>query len=201
VVLLPTPPVVISAQSAVSSNNVPVPGLEEQPTAPPIRPARQHSKILSFDEALASANAGDAYSQAVVSLYFGSGYKTAKNELRSKEYAMESAKQRNPLGIFRLGEMRRDGIAMVRNPKQAADLFKKVLPSLTALEDDPYALAAVGRILELNGDFLGARNYYVMSAQAGYGPAQLKCAELFANEDPDAVRLYLEMAAEQGLLP
>lgn len=183
------------------SSDAPSRAVEEEKTAQMIQPARHYPKILSFEEALASANAGDAYSQAVLSLYFGFGYKTAKNELRSKEYAMESARQRNPLGIFRLGEMRRDGIAMAPNEKQASDLFKKALPSLASLEDDPYALAAVGRILELNGDTVGAKNYYVLSAEAGYGPAQLKCAELFAQEDRDAAARYRAMAAEQGLLP
>jgi TPR repeat protein len=199
-------PLLATQQSGVmaqaeDSGNPPVPETAENPTTPPAQPVREYPKILSFEEALASANAGDAYSQAVVSLYLGLGYKTAKNELRSKEYAMESARQRNPLGIFRLGEMRREGVAMTPNQKQASDLFKKALPSLTALEDDPYALAAVGRILELNGDLLGARNYYVMSAHAGYGPAQLKCAELFAKEDPDAGERYRAMAAEEGLFP
>jgi TPR repeat protein len=198
-VLLPEPPPNTGSPRVASSENLPIRETEEETAALPAQAARHYPKILSFDEALASANAGDAYSQAVVSLYLGFGYKTAKNELRSKEYAMESAKQRNPLGIFRLGEMRRDGVSMTPNQKQASELFKKALPSLTALEDDPYALAAVGRILELDGDLLGARNYYVMSAHAGYGPAQLKCAELFAEEDPDAEERYRAMAAEQGL--
>ena len=158
------------------------------------------SKLLPFEEALAGANAGDSYCQAVVSIYFALGYKTEKNDLRSKEYAMKSAKQLNPLGIYQLGVMRHEGIAMEQQRDQAMELFKKALPQLKKLDDDPYALAAVARITELQGgNSEEAEKLYRQAAGLGYGPAQLRLAQSFAGKDPSLEQVYRQMASEQGL--
>lgn len=158
------------------------------------------SKLLPFEEALAGAKAGDSYCQAVVSIYFALGYKTEKNELRSKEYAMKSAKQLNPLGIYQLGIMRHEGVAMEQQRDQAMELFKKALPQLKKLDDDPYALAAVARIIELQGgNSEEAEKLYRQAAGLGYGPAQLRLAKSFAGKDPSLEQAYRQMASEQGL--
>lgn len=167
---------------------------------PPAAVEESRSRIISFDEALEGANNGDSYCQAIISIYFGAGYKTQKNELRSKEYAIKSAKQLNPLGIFMLGEMRLSGTAMEQHREQAMELFNKALPQLRKLVQDPYALAAVARIIELQGGSpLEVEKLYKQSASLGYAPAQLRLAQALAGKDSAMERVYRQMAYEQGV--
>ncbi len=159
-------------------------------------------KILSFEDALASANAGDSYAQAVVAIYFGLGYMTEKNELRSKDYVMKSVKQLNPLGIYWLGVMREKGASMDRNKEQAEALYDKALPGLKKLTEDPYALAAVANITERRGksteEVIAA---YKRSADNGFAPSQTKCAFLLKSINPEEADRYAKMANQEGFNP
>lgn len=159
----------------------------------------KYPKILSFEDAQASANAGDSYAQAVVSIYFGLGYMTERNELRAKDYAMKSVKQLNPLGIYWLGVMRDHGTAMDKNKEQAEALYEKALPGLKKLTDDPYALAAVANIMERRGKSINEVILaYKRSADNGFAPAQNKCANLLKDINPVEAEKYSKMANQEG---
>jgi TPR repeat protein len=108
----------------------------------------------------------------------------------------------NPLGIYRLAVMRSEGIAMEKNKQQALELFKKALPGLQKLSDDPYALAAVAHIISEQGsDPKQILSLYMKAAENGYAPAQLKCAEITRSSNPEEAERYSKMAIDQGLQP
>lgn len=65
--------------------------------------------VLTFDDAKAAADLGDAYAQAVVSIYSFVGWQTENNPTTSWEYAQKSADQKNPLGLYMLGASYRAG--------------------------------------------------------------------------------------------
>jgi hypothetical protein len=111
--------------------------------------ATESTKIMELNDALKKADSGDAYAQAIVSIYYGLGLGCSKDLSKSKEYAMLSAKQQNPLGIFRLGEMRHNGEGMKLDLAQGVLLMKKAKEGLIALGDDPYALTALAQIHEI----------------------------------------------------
>jgi CHAT domain-containing protein/TPR repeat protein len=110
--------------------------------------AQQSEKILDFQTALAMADAGSGYAQAIVSIYYGFGLGCDKDLEKSKHYVMLSVKQQNPLGIYRLAEMREAGEAMEQNSKQAAQLMHKAKSELQKLPGDPYAMTALAKIYE-----------------------------------------------------
>ena len=137
------------------------------------------SKIISFDIALSKANAGDAYAQAVVSIYYGLGIGCEQNFAKSKEYAMLSAKQQNPIGIYRLAEMRESGEGMEKNTEQAAQLMQKAKAGLQKLASDPYALTALATIYERESpDSPKIREVLTKAADIGYEPAADKLSKL-----------------------
>jgi hypothetical protein len=110
-------------------------------------PNRQDD-VLKFQSTLAKAEAGDAHAQAVVSVYYSLGIGCISDAEKSKRFAMMSAKQLHPLGIFRLAEMREVGEAMEKNSEQARQLMQKAKPELQKLTSDPYALTALASIYE-----------------------------------------------------
>jgi uncharacterized caspase-like protein len=136
-------------------------------------------KILSFEAALAKANAGDAYAQAIVSIYYGLGIECDPDAAKSKEYVMLSAKQQNPLGIFRLAEMREAGEAMEQNSEQASQLMQKAKAGLQNLSGDPYAMTALATIYEReNPTSPKARDLLIKASEMGYEPAKEKLSNL-----------------------
>ena len=102
--------------------------------------------ITKFQSALAKANAGDGYAQAVVSIYYGLGLDCQLDASKSKDYALRSAKQGNPLGIFRLAEMREAGETMDKNLDQARQLMQKAKSGLEKMGADPFALTSLAGI-------------------------------------------------------
>jgi CHAT domain-containing protein len=140
-------------------------------------------KILEFQVALAKADAGDAYAQAIVSIYYGLGMGCDQDPAKSKDYVMLSAKQQNPLGIYRLAEMRESGEGMDQNSEQALQLMKKAKPGLQKLSTDPYALTALATIYEReNPASPKIRELLTKASDMGYEPAQEKLNQLPTNK-------------------
>jgi CHAT domain-containing protein/tetratricopeptide (TPR) repeat protein len=104
------------------------------------------NNITKFQSALAKADAGDGYAQAVVSIYYGLGLDCQLDASKSKDYALRSAKQGNPLGIFRLAEMREAGETMDKNLDQARQLMQKAKSGLEKMGADPFALTSLAGI-------------------------------------------------------
>jgi TPR repeat protein len=143
---------------------------------------KRSQRILSFEAALAKANAGDAYAQAIVSIYYGLGFECKQDAAKSKEYVMLSAKQQNPLGIYRLAEMREAGQGMDQNSAQAAQLMQKAKSGLQKLYDDPYAMTALATIYEReNPSSPKVRELLTKASAMGYDPAQKKLAQIQSN--------------------
>ncbi len=143
----------------------------------------KHSSVLQFDEALTQADEGDAYAQAVVSIYYGLGLGCDQDAAKSKDYVMLSAKQQNPLGIYRLAEMRESGEGMEQNTEQAAQLMKKAKPGLQKLSSDPYALTALATIYEReNPASQKIRELLTKASAMGYEPAQTKLSQYHTNQ-------------------
>jgi CHAT domain-containing protein len=139
-------------------------------------------KILEFQVALAKANSGDAYAQAVVSIYYGLGIGCDQDFAKSKEYVMLSAKQQNPLGIYRLAEMRESGEGMDQNTDQANQLMQKAKPGLQKLANDPYAMTALAAIYEReNPASPKVRELLTKASDMGYEPAQTKLSQIQTN--------------------
>jgi len=135
------------------------------------------SKVLSFEKALELADRGDARAQAIVSIYYGFGYKTQKDTAKAADYAMRSAQQNNPLGLFRVAVMVENGEWFEKNPSLAQELKMKSYAGLNNMEGDPYAINALG-IMFLLGEGGApllppeAARLFHKAAEMGYAPAQ-----------------------------
>ena len=172
--------------------------------------AASSTKILDFNDALRRADEGDAYGQAVVSIYYGVGYKTAKDLEKSADYAMKSARQGHPLGIYRLGVMRQSGDGMEKNEAQGQQLKSKSVERLNSMGGDPYALTALGVML-YRGEVVDenkpeAAKLYKIAADQGYAPAQYNYAVCLdrgfgVTPNPELARQYLENAVKQSYPP
>ena len=164
------------------------------------------SKVLGLDDVINRADSGDAYAQAVASIYYGLGYKAPKDTAKSVAYVMKSAQQGNPLGIYRLGAMRQKGEGMQKDEAQGIALKAKAFSGLNQMTDDPYAMTALG-IMEFRGEGVPknkveAARLYKKAADMGYAPAQYNYACLLvepgAGGDPAEAAMYKQKAAEQG---
>jgi TPR repeat protein len=135
------------------------------------------TEVLSFAQALQLANDGDARAQAIVSIYYGVGYKTQKDTEKAADFAMRSAKQRNGLGIYRVATMMENGEGFEKNPSLAQELKMKSYAGLNNMEGDPYAINALG-IMFLRGEGGApllppeAARLFHKAAEMGYAPAQ-----------------------------
>lgn len=168
------------------------------------------NKVLPFNAAIEKANAGDAYAQAILSFYYGLGYKTDKNTELSAEYAIKSASQGHPLGIYRLGTMRQTGEGMEKNEAQGHALKAKAFDGLNKMAGDPYAITALG-IMLFRGEGVAqnrpeAARLYRLAADMGYGPAQFNfSACLMAGQgvqkNPEAGQSYWRAAFNQSYPP
>jgi len=144
------------------------------------------TSVLSYGDALRRANAGDAYAQAVVSIYYDLGYKTAADAQRAVEFAVKSAEQGNPLGLYRLGVMRSEGKYMPQDEAQGDLLKRRSVPGLDSMVGDPYAMTALGVLLH-RGEAGVARNWvqaatlYKRAADKGYAPAQLNLSACYLS--------------------
>ena len=135
------------------------------------------SQVLSFEKALELADRGDARAQAIVSIYYQVGYKTRKDISKASEYAMRSAKQHNPLGMYRLAVMMENGEGFEKNLEKGRRLKELSFEGLNAMGEDPYSLMAIGIMLfrgegGLTQDRSEAVKLYKKAADMGYAPAQ-----------------------------
>jgi len=168
------------------------------------------SKVLTLNTAIEKANDGDAYAQAVLSFYYGLGYKTDKNIYLSAEYAIKSASQGHPLGVYRLGTMRQMGDGMDKNEAQGRALKTKAINGLNNMAGDPYAITALG-VMFFQGEEIAknrweAARLYRMAADMGYAPAQFNfSACLIAGQgvqkDPETGLAYWRDAYNQSYPP
>jgi TPR repeat protein len=146
---------------SVAENNIPV----------------NPSEVLGFTKAYELANAGEPRAQAILSIYYGVGYKTQKDTAKAAEYAMLSAKQRNPLGVYRVAAMMENGDGFEKDVPQAKKLKELAFEGLNSMSGDPYALTALGIMLfrgegGLNQNREQAVVLYRKAADLGYAPAQ-----------------------------
>ncbi|MCE9588122.1 MAG: hypothetical protein K8R57_07395 [Verrucomicrobia bacterium] len=172
--------------------------------------ATGHNKVLEFDEALSRADAGDAYAQGVLSIYYGLGYKTEKELAKAVEYASKSAGQNNPLGQYQLGVLTAGGEGVEKDPEKGKSLKVESIEGLNTMPDDPYALASLGA-MALRGegvakDIKMAAKLYRSSADLGYAPAQILYSMMLARgvgvpPDASASRKYASMAEAQNYQP
>ena len=139
-------------------------------------PHADNSKVLSIDDALAKADAGDAYAQGVVAIYYGLGYKTDKDVAKGLSYALKSAAQKHPLGMYQVGALRELGVGMKKDKTQAHKLMSEAFDGLNIMSGDPYALYDLG-YMALSGIGVDqnpkeAARLFKTSADLGYAPAQ-----------------------------
>jgi TPR repeat protein len=170
-------------------------------------------RILEFQEALTRAEQGDAYAQAVVSIYCATGYKTSKDMALASKYAMLSARQKNPLGIYRLGVMRETGEGGISpNPQEGAALKEAAFQGLNnSMVGDPYAITALG-VMCFRGDGGLTKNpsqaaaLYRKAADMGYAPAQYCYSACLYNgqgvqRNPVLAEQYWRLACQQQYPP
>jgi CHAT domain-containing protein len=162
--------------------------------------------ILEFNDALAKADAGDAYSQAVVSIYYTMGYKAPKDTAKGLAYAMKSAAQKHPLGIYQVGILRELGAGMKKSKKEGHLLMANAFDGLNALNGDPYALYDLGCMaiegVGVDQNPKEAARLFKASADLGYAPAQRIYAKFLeagvgAPKDLEAARQYQSQSSAQ----
>ena len=172
------------------------------------QPSESNGRVLSFREALARAENDDAYAQAVVSIYYAIGYKTEKDTLKAADYAMRSAKQDHPLGVYRLASMVENGDGFDKDLDSARSLKEAAFDGLNNMQGDPYAITALGIMLFRGEGGRGkneaeAARLYRLAADMGYAPAQYNYSAclIFGKGIPKNKDLgirYWKMACEQG---
>lgn len=175
-------------------------------------PVQTSAKILSFNDALNRANQGDAYAQAVVSIYYATGYKVDKDLNQAARYAILSAKQKNPLGLYRLGSMRQNGEGGIgANPQDGISLKAAAVKGLvSSMSDDPYSLTALG-VMSFRGEGVAkneslAAQLYKKAADMGYAPAQYCYSACLYNgqgvpKNPTDAEYYWRLAFDQRFPP
>ena len=168
-------------------------------------------KVLSLNDAEDRARDGDAYAQAVASIYYAVGYKVQKNIAKAADYAMRSAKQDHPLGGYRLACMIENGEGFDKNSELAQELKKIAFDGLNNMEGDPYAITALG-IMFFRGEGgapklpTEAVRLYLIAADMGYAPAQynysaaLALGQGVAKNDAQSL-IYWRAAYDQGYPP
>jgi hypothetical protein len=144
----------------------------------------QDNRILSFEQAKILADKGDAYGEAVVAFHYSIGWQTDKNLELAAKYAMSSARKNHPLGIFRLGTLRRAGEGVEKNEEQGLALQKNSFNGLNKMSGNPYAITSLGVMLfqgkVVRENKKEAARLYKIAADMGFAPAQFNfamCAE------------------------
>jgi CHAT domain-containing protein len=143
---------------------------------------RFNHAICEFTDALSKADAGDAYAQGVVSIYYTIGYKAPKDTAKGLAYALKSAAQKNPLGIYQVGALRELGSGMKKDKAQAHKLMSAAFDGLNTLSGDPYALYDLGYMalagIGVDQNPKEAARLFKTSADLGYAPSQRMYAKL-----------------------
>ena len=171
------------------------------------------SKILSFEDAQQMADNGDAYAQAVVSTYYATGYLAQKDLAQAKKYAVLSAQQKNPLGLYRLGVLRESGEGGIApNPQEGISLKAAAFQGLNnQMVGDPYAITALGVMCfrgeaGVNKNPAEAAALYKKAADMGYAPAQYCYSACLYNgqgvqRNPQLAEQYWRLACQQQYPP
>jgi serine/threonine protein kinase len=145
--------------------------------------------ILSFSQALAGAQSGDSYAQAVLSIYYDLGYKTAKDPEKAVQYAVASARQGNPLGLYRVGVMLMEGEYISKDEAKGEAMKAQAVQGLVEMAkatDNPYAVTALGVLVYrgeagLSSDLAQAARFYKIAADQGYAPAQYNLSACYVG--------------------
>jgi uncharacterized membrane protein len=203
-------------QTAYRKNEEPASLAPNHPTqsvdsVTPYQPQRQGDpSVLEFEEALERANNGDAYAQAVVSIYYGLGYKTSKNSAAAADYASRSAAQGNPLGLYRMGSIVQSGDGVQQSPEPGKAMKIQSLSGLDQMSGDPYAMTALGIMLfrgeGVAKDRSAAARLYQAAAETGYAPALYNYAACLmaghgVQQDMPLALQYWRAAYEQNYPP
>ena len=192
------PPSTVSSSESISADSTVSPNTSEG------------GKVIEFNDALARAIEGDAYAQAVVSIYYGLGYKSEKDFSKAAEYASKSSAQNNPLGQYQLGVLTAGGEGVEKDQEKGKSLKVQSTEGLNSMPNDPFALAALGS-MSIRGEGVSknmkkAANFYKKSADLGYAPAQLIYSAMLANGagvilDAKKAKIYHQKALEQNYNP
>lgn len=170
-------------------------------------------KILSFQDARQRADNGDAYAQAVVSIYYATGYMVQKDLAQAAKYAVLSAQQKNPLGLYRLGVLRESGEGGIApNPQEGIALKAAAFQGLNnQMVGDPYAITALGVMCfrgeaGVNKNPAEAASLYKKAADLGYAPAQYCYSACLYNgqgvqRNPQLAEQYWRLACQQQYPP
>ena len=175
------------------------------------QPQRQGDpSVLEFDEAYERANNGDAYAQAIVSFYYGLGYKTYKDLDAAADYASRSAAQGNPLGLYRMGSIVQSGDGVQKSTESGKAMKIQSLSGLDRMSGDPYAMTALG-IMLFSGegvakDRSAAARLYQAAVETGYAPALYNYAACLmaghgVQQDMPLALQYWRAAYEQNYPP
>lgn len=193
----------IGVSESQSNHNI----TDKPVAAPNSIPQNQFSPaILEFSDALTKADAGDAYAQGVISIYYTMGYKVPKDTAKGLTYALKSAAQKNPLGIYQVGALRVLGVGMKKDKSQGRKLISEAIDGLNAMNGDPYALYDLG-LMALEGVGVDqnpkeAARLFKVSADLGYAPAQRMYAKFLeagvgVPKDLEAARQYQSQSSAQ----
>jgi hypothetical protein len=165
----------------------------------------QDNRILTFKEAKALADEGDAYGEAIVAFHYSVGWQTEKNPELAAKYAIASAQKGHPLGAFRLGAILRSGEAIPKNEAQGLDLQRRAFQDLNNMSGNPYAITALGVML-FQGKVVPenkkeAARLYKIAADMGFAPAQFNyamCAQAGhgINKNLKMATEYIEIASK-----
>ena len=141
-----------------------------------------NTAILTFEDAKAAADQGDAYANAVVSLHYELGWQTEKSMDNAVKYASASAQAGNPLGMYRLGALMQSGASGVEKEEEGIAMQIKSLQGIDQMAQNrnPYAITSIGVVL-FKGKFVTknrtkAALYYKTAADLGYAPAKFNYA-------------------------
>jgi hypothetical protein len=164
------------------------------------------ASVLEFSDALTKADEGDAYAQGVVSIYYTMGYKVPKDTAKGLTYALKSAAQKNPLGIYQVGALRVLGVGMKKDKAQGRKLMSEAFDGLNTLSGDPYALYDLACMalegVGVNQNPKEAARLFKASADMGYAPAQRMFAKFLeagvgVRKDLEAARQYQSQSSAQ----
>lgn len=179
--------------------------------------AEWSTAVLSYEDAKREADSGDAYAQAVVSIYYSLGWKADEDPKLALEYATASAKAGNLLGIYRVGVALANGDGAQKDEARGLELLKHFYEKTSEEQKNPYVTTAraiiifQGKIFDNTSEskakrYADAASLYRQAADMGYAPAQFNFA-VCAKEGhgmektPGLYKTYLSQALNESYPP
>jgi len=161
-----------------------------------------------LEQTTAKAEAGDAYSQAVLAGLYNRGYGGLIRRPDSgdaKKWATLSADQGHPMGKFHLGY----AISGPRVPREAKDLFAECAGGLTGLAEqgDQYAQCCLGdmywRGLGTREDARRAHDWFLKAAEQGNVNAEYSLGRIYhsgrlGEQNLEQAAHWFKKAADKG---